>query len=565
MDVTKFEELQLDDRIIRAITEMGFEEASPIQAQAIPVVLEGRDMIGQAQTGTGKTAAFGLPLLQKVDPKVKKLQAIVLLPTRELAIQVAEELRRFAKFMHGIKVLPVYGGQDIVRQIRALKDGTQIVVGTPGRVMDHMRRKTVKMDHVHTVVLDEADEMLNMGFLEDMETILSRLPEERQTLMFSATMPQAIADIAKKFQKDPVTVRVIKKELTVPKVTQYYYEVKPKNKVEVMCRLLDMYSPKLSIVFCNTKRQVDELVQALQGRGYFAEGLHGDLKQVQRDRVMESFRNGRTDILIATDVAARGIDVGNVEAVFNYDIPQDDEYYVHRIGRTGRAGREGKAFSLVVGKEVYKLRDIQRYCKTKIIPQAIPSLNDITEIKADKILDQVQDILNDADLTKIVNIIEKKLMEDDYTSLDLAAALLKMSMGDDNEDIIDNYMPARSLDDLDSYGRNSRGRDRGRNNSRRKGATDRAAVDYVLNGGEERMARLFINIGKSQRVTPGDILGAVAGESGIPGRLVGSIDMYDGYTFVDVPAEYAEDVLNAMSHARIKGKHIHVEKANSKR
>ena len=565
MDVTKFEELQLDDRIIRAITEMGFEEASPIQAQAIPVVLEGRDMIGQAQTGTGKTAAFGLPLLQKVDPKVKKLQAIVLLPTRELAIQVAEELRRFAKFMHGIKVLPVYGGQDIVRQIRALKDGTQIVVGTPGRVMDHMRRKTVKMDHVHTVVLDEADEMLNMGFLEDMETILSQLPEERQTLMFSATMPQAIADIAKKFQKDPVTVRVIKKELTVPKVTQYYYEVKPKNKVEVMCRLLDMYSPKLSIVFCNTKRQVDELVQALQGRGYFAEGLHGDLKQVQRDRVMESFRNGRTDILIATDVAARGIDVGNVEAVFNYDIPQDDEYYVHRICRTGRAGREGKAFSLVVGKEVYKLRDIQRYCKTKIIPQAIPSLNDITEIKADKILDQVQDILNDADLTKIVNIIEKKLMEDDYTSLDLAAALLKMSMGDDNEDIIDNYMPARSLDDLDSYGRNSRGRDRGRNNSRRKGATDRAAVDYVLNGGEERMARLFINIGKSQRVTPGDILGAVAGESGIPGRLVGSIDMYDGYTFVDVPAEYAEDVLNAMSHARIKGKHIHVEKANSKR
>ena len=560
MDVTKFEELQLDDRIIRAITEMGFEEASPIQAQAIPVVLEGRDMIGQAQTGTGKTAAFGLPLLQKVDPKVKKLQAVVLLPTRELAIQVAEELRRFAKFMHGIKVLPVYGGQDIVRQIRALKDGTQIVVGTPGRVMDHMRRKTVKMDHVHTVVLDEADEMLNMGFLEDMETILSQLPEERQTLMFSATMPQAIADIAKKFQKDPVTVRVIKKELTVPKVTQYYYEVKPKNKVEVMCRLLDMYSPKLSIVFCNTKRQVDELVQALQGRGYFAEGLHGDLKQVQRDRVMESFRNGRTDILIATDVAARGIDVGNVEAVFNYDIPQDDEYYVHRIGRTGRAGREGKAFSLVVGKEVYKLRDIQRYCKTKIIPQAIPSLNDITEIKADKILDQVQDILNDTDLTKIVNIIEKKLMEDDYTSLDLAAALLKMSMGDDNEDIIDNYMPARSLDDLDSYGRNSRGRDRGRNSGRRKGATDRAAVDYVLNGGEERMARLFINIGKSQRVTPGDILGAVAGESGIPGRLVGSIDMYDGYTFVDVPAEYAEDVLNAMSHARIKGKHIHVEK-----
>lgn len=565
MDIVKFEELQLDERIIRAITEMGFEEASPIQAQAIPVVLEGRDIIGQAQTGTGKTAAFGLPLLQRVDPKVKKLQAIVLLPTRELAIQVAEELRRFAKFMHGIKVLPVYGGQDIVRQIRALKDGTQIVVGTPGRVMDHMRRKTVKTDHVHTVVLDEADEMLNMGFLEDMETILSQLPQERQTLMFSATMPQAIAEIARKFQTDPVTVRVIKKELTVPKVTQYYYEVKPKNKVEVMCRLLDLYDPKLSVVFCNTKRQVDELVQSLQGRGYFAEGLHGDLKQVQRDRVMESFRNGRTDILVATDVAARGIDVGNVEAVFNYDIPQDDEYYVHRIGRTGRAGREGKAFSLVVGREVYKLRDIQRYCKTKIIPQAIPSLNDITEIKAEKILEQVQETLNDSDLSRVVNILEKKLIEEDYTSLDVAAALLKMAMGDDNEDIIDNYLPARSLDDLDSFGR-GRARDRGRSTrGSRRGAVDRAAVDYVINGTQEHMARLFINIGKAQRVTPGDILGAVAGESGIPGRLVGSIDMYDGYTFVDVPAEYAENVLKAMSHAKIRGKNVHVEKANSRR
>ena len=567
METVKFDELQLDERIIRAITEMGFEEASPIQAQAIPVAMEGRDMIGQAQTGTGKTAAFGLPLLQKVDPKVKKLQAIVLLPTRELAIQVAEEMRRFAKFMHGVKVLPIYGGQDIVKQIRSLKDGTQVIVGTPGRVMDHMRRKTVKVDHVLTVVLDEADEMLNMGFL-DMETILSQLPEERQTLMFSATMPQAIAEIARKFQKDPVTVRVIKKELTVPKVTQYYYEVKPKNKVEVMSRLLDMYAPKLSIVFCNTKRQVDDLVQELQGRGYFAEGLHGDLKQVQRDRVMDSFRNGRTDILVATDVAARGIDVGDVEAVFNYDIPQDDEYYVHRIGRTGRAGREGKAFSLVMGKEVYKLRDIQRYCKTKIIPQAIPSLNDITEIKVEKILDQVQDVLNDTDLTKMVNIIEKKLMEEDYTSMDLAAALLKMSMGDESEDIIDSFETARSLDELDSFGRGSsrgRGRERSAYGNRRKGATDRAAVDYVLGEGDEKMARLFINIGKAQRITPGDILGAVAGESGIPGRMVGSIDMYDGYTFVDVPGRYADDVLKAMAHAKIKGKNIHVEKANTNR
>ena len=569
METIRFDELQLSNEILRAVEDMGFEAASPIQAQAIPAQLEGHDMIGQAQTGTGKTAAFGIPLLQKIDKDNRKLQAIVLLPTRELAIQVAEEIRHLAKFMHGIRVLPVYGGQDIVRQIRALKDGAQVVIGTPGRVMDHMRRKTLRVDQVHTVVLDEADEMLNMGFLEDMETILSQLPEERQTVMFSATMRCAIAEIARKFQKDPVMVRVVKKELTVLEVTQYYYEVKPKNKVEVLCRLMDLYSPKLSVVFCNTKKGVDELVQALQGRGYFAEGLHGDLKQEQRDRVMNGFRNGRTEILVATDVAARGIDVDDVEAVFNYDIPQDDEYYVHRIGRTGRAGRVGRAFSLVVGKEVYKLREIQRYCKTKIIPQAIPSLDDITDIKVEKTLDQVRELLETTDLGDMVNVIEQKLMEEDYTALDLAAALLKMNMGEDNEDIIDNFEIARSLDDLDSYGRGGRrygrerygrdgyGRDGGR--GRRRGSLEQSALDYVTG---EDMARLFVNIGKNHDVTPGDIQGAVAGGSGIPGRVVGSIDMYDGYTFVDVPRKYSDQVLGAMEHARIKGKNVRIERAS---
>lgn len=461
METIRFDELNLDAKILRAVTDMGFEAASPIQAKAIPLEIEGKDIIGQAQTGTGKTAAFGIPLLQKIDPKNKKLQAVVLCPTRELAIQVADEIRSLAKYMHGIKVLPIYGGQEIVKQIRSLKDGVQVIIGTPGRVMDHMRRKTIKFGQVHTVVLDEADEMLNMGFLEDMETILSELPEERQTVMFSATMPAAIAEIAKKFQKEPEIVKVVKKDLTVPKVTQYYYEVKPKNKIEVMCRLLDMYAPKLSVVFCNTKRQVDELVLALQGRGYFAEGLHGDLKQVQRDRVMNGFRKGRTDILVATDVAARGIDVDDVEAVFNYDIPQDEEYYVHRIGRTGRAGREGKAFSLVVGKEVYKLRDIQRYCKTKIVPQPIPSIDDVTEIKADKILCQAEELLQDSDMNRLIDIIEKKVLEEDYTTLDLAAGLLRMIMGEDNEDIIEDSRPLRSLDDLGDYRDRNSGRGRG--------------------------------------------------------------------------------------------------------
>lgn len=569
METTRFEELGLNEKIVRAITDMGFEEGTPIQTKAIPVQMEGQDIIGQAQTGTGKTAAFGIPLLQKMDPKNKKLQALVLCPTRELAIQVAEEIRSLAKYLHGIKVLPIYGGQDIGRQIRSLRDGVQIIIGTPGRVMDHMRRKTVKPDQVHTVVMDEADEMLNMGFLEDMETILGQLPKERQTILFSATMPDAIMKIARTFQKEPQVVRVVKKELTVPKVTQYYYEVKPKTKVEVMCRLLDLYAPKLSVAFCNTKRQVDVLVEELQGRGYFAEGLHGDLKQVQRDRVMNSFRNGRTEILVATDVAARGIDVDDVEAVFNYDIPQDDEYYVHRIGRTGRAGREGIAFSLVVGREVYKLRDIQRYCKTKILPQAVPSLDDITEIKAEKVLGQVKEVIEDMDLSRMIRIVEKKLLEEDYTSLDLAAALLRLNMGEENQDIIDDYREARSLDDLERYSRGGRGsknyggRESGRGyGKRRLGEGLEARGAHGRRNRAAEMATLFLNVGKDQNVKSGDILGAVAGESGIPGKWIGSIDMYDKYTFVEVPKDCAEEVLECMKRVKIRGKSVKAERAN---
>ena len=324
MEEVRFEDLGLRPEIMRAVKKMGFEEASPIQAKAIPVMMSGRDLIGQAQTGTGKTAAFGIPLLEKIDPKNKKLQAIVLCPTRELAIQVAEEIRNLAYYMHGIKVLPIYGGQEIVKQIRSLKGGVHLIIGTPGRVMDHMRRGTIKMEHLHTVVLDEADEMLNMGFREDIETILEEVPKERQTVLFSATMPKPILDITKKYQNHAEIIKVTKRELTVPNIEQFYYEVKPKNKEEVLSRILDIYNPKLSVVFCNTKKQVDLLVNGLLGRGYFAAGLHGDMKQAQRDRVMEGFRKGKTDILVATDVAARGIDVDEVEAVFNYDLPQED-------------------------------------------------------------------------------------------------------------------------------------------------------------------------------------------------------------------------------------------------
>ena len=430
MEVTKFEDLGLSPEILRAIEEMGFEEATPIQYQAIPLMLEGEDIIGQAQTGTGKTAAFGIPLLMKVDPEERNTQAIVLCPTRELAIQCAEEIRKLAKYLHGIKVLPVYGGQDITRQIKALKGGATIIIGTPGRVMDQLRRKTIRLDSVDTIVLDEADEMLNMGFREDIETILSYMPNnQRQTVLFSATMPKPILDITKEYQTNAVTIKITKKELTVPSIDQYYYDIRRNDKIDVLCRLLDFYNPKLSLVFCNTKKMVDELAAELNGRGYAAEAIHGDMKQMQRDRVMKSFRTGRTDILIATDVAARGIDVDDVEAVFNYDLPQDNEYYVHRIGRTGRAGRAGRAFTFVKGKEVYRLKEIQRYCKATILAQPIPSSHDVAQIKAEKILETIGSIIDDGNLSDMIEIIDHVVNTTDYTATDIAAAFLKQAVG----------------------------------------------------------------------------------------------------------------------------------------
>lgn len=527
----KFEELNIDERILRAIEDMGFEETSPIQTQAIPAVCEGIDVVGQAQTGTGKTAAYTIPMLMKIDPQIKKPQAIVLCPTRELAVQVAEEIRKLAKYMSDIKVLPVYGGQEIVRQIKSLKTGVQIIVGTPGRVMDHMRRKTVKFDNINMVILDEADEMLDMGFREDMETILTETPQDRQTVMFSATMPKAIMDIARNFQKDARVIKVVRKELTVSNIEQFYYEVRPKNKTEVLCRLIDIYNPRLSVVFCNTKRQVDELISELKGRGYFADGIHGDMKQQQRDRVMDDFRSGNVDILIATDVAARGIDVDDVDMVFNYDIPQDEEYYVHRIGRTGRAGRSGMALSFISGKEVYKLKDIERYCKTKILAKPVPSLDDVKNTKLDNMFDKIKQTIEEGGLTDMVNLVEEHVNQEEYTSMDMAAALLKMLIGD-------------TLDRVDEV----------------------EDLHFDMDRDDSRMVRLFINIGKKDKIKPSNILGAIAGESGMPGKLVGAIDMMDNYTFVDVPAIHAEKVLKAMNdNVLIKGRRVNMEKANQTR
>lgn len=431
----RYEDAGIDGRILRAVKELGFEHMTPIQEQAIPLFMTGRDIIGQAQTGTGKTAAFGIPILQKINPENRSLQAVILCPTRELAMQAADELRKFAKYMNGIKVLPVYGGQEIYKQIKNLKTGVQIVVGTPGRVMDHMRRHTLKMDQVHTVVLDEADEMLNMGFREDIETILKEMPEKRQTGLFSATMPKPILDITKTYQKDAAYVKMTPKEVTIPLIKQAYYQVRKQDKEEVLCRLIDYYAPGRALIFCNTKRMVDELTEHLKGRGYEVEGLHGDLTQGQRDTVMNLFRSGRTNILIATDVAARGIDVSDVEAVYNFDVPEDIEYYVHRIGRTGRAGKTGRSFTLVVGREAYKIRDIERICHTKIKERKVPSAADITARKAEKILKEAMTVIESEDISRAAEYILDAVALGQYSATQIAAAFMKMKLGDEIEDI----------------------------------------------------------------------------------------------------------------------------------
>lgn len=494
----------LDNRIVRAIREMGFEKLSPIQEQAIPYLLQGEDIIGQAQTGTGKTAAFGIPAIQHINPDVKKLQTIILCPTRELAIQAAEELRKIAKYMHGIKVLPVYGGQDISRQIAGLR-GVQIIVGTPGRVMDHMRRRTIKLDLVNMVVLDEADEMLNMGFREDMELILGQIPGEHQTALFSATMPKPILEITDRFQKDAKIVKVAAKELTIPLVSQKFYRVKNQDKDAACVRLLEYYQPKLTLIFCNTKKKVDELADLLKQQGFQAEGLHGDLSQAQRDVAMNRFRNGGASILIATDVAARGIDVDDVEAVINYDIPQDIEYYVHRIGRTGRAGRKGRSFTFANSREIGKIREIERVCHTTITEKKLPGAAKVLKAKADKYLNKAWELHEHEDIELMKSFLQRKMEEEGCDALELAAAMLKLQVGDKGEEIaVDDYVQRRGrFGEKGRFGRNDgEGRGFGRGDGRRRfsredgdrrrfgrGDRDRRDDDNTVSGENRRHRR----------------------------------------------------------------------------
>ncbi|MCL1989939.1 MAG: DEAD/DEAH box helicase [Defluviitaleaceae bacterium] len=538
-EVLSFKDLGLSESTLKSIEEIGYKVPSPIQAQAIPVVLLGQDVVGQAQTGTGKTAAFMLPILEKIDPKNRNVQALILCPTRELAVQVHDEAKKFAKNNPEINLLSVYGGQSYDPQIRALKRGVQIVVGTPGRVMDHMKRRTLKLDHLKFMVLDEADEMLNMGFKDDIESILIETPEGRQTVLFSATMPAEILKIARTHQKNPEVIKVAAKELSNRQIDQYYIEVKSRDRVQAMIRCIDAMGITSSIVFTNTKREVDELVSKLQSEGYVAEGLHGDLKQVQRDRVMHAFRRKKVNILVATDIAARGIDVNNIEAVFNYDIPLNEENYVHRIGRTGRAGESGVSITFVFGRDMFKLRRIEAYTKSKMQKMPLPDAQDIKNQRINKFVDELTANLENSDFSKEHEILGN-LVDAGHSLVDVAASLLNMQIGG----IDKKYAP---IEEVTSYERGG-----GRSGERRD--RDRRV------GPRKHEVRLAFNIGNKKRMSPKELVSMISKNANVPPRAVGDIDIRSKQTYVNVDKAFVGQIMKRLDSKYIDGIKLTVEK-----
>lgn len=522
--MSKFNELSISADIIRAVEEMGYEEATPIQASAIPAIMEGNDVLGLSNTGTGKTAAFGIPAIELITEYCKNPKVLIICPTRELVEQVATELRKFSKYKEGVKIAPVYGGQPIDRQIQLLKRGCSIVVGTPGRIMDHLRRKTLRLHECDMVILDEADEMLNMGFKEDIEEILKSLPSEKhpQTILFSATMPAAILKITKEFQDNPVKVEIKSSQRTIDTVDQMYYEVPRGKKVNALRVLLNHYDPELCMIFCNTKKMVDELADELNGHGIKAIGLHGDMKQSLRDRVMGQFRGGKYPILIATDVAARGIDVDNIELVVNFDLPQDNEYYIHRVGRTGRAGKKGKAITLISGKKQrFDLKDLIHYTKTNIAKRLLPTTEQMEAANRKTFIDEVLNACNEGvnqDSMEIAN----ELMAEGIAVENLISALISMNYKNEVIDIEDSDGMRRFSEEFDAV-------------------------------------RLNMNVGKNANVQTGNVVAAIIEETGISAKAIGRIDVRATFTLVDVDASKVDLVLEKMQGSQIRGNQIEIQ------
>jgi len=547
-----FTELQLSSEVLKSIEEMGFESSTAIQGEAIPPILAGRDLIGQSSTGTGKTIAFAVPAVEKVDTHLAAVQVLTLCPTRELCIQVAEQMAQIGKYKKNLHTLPIYGGAPYDRQIDGLRRGAQIVIGTPGRLIDHLERGTLKLDKVKLIVLDEADEMLDMGFQEDLDRILERVPKEKQTVLFSATMQPGIRRLAARYLKDPLMVQNIHEAMTVPTTAQAYFEVRGSDKLEALTRVLDFHKVKLGIIFCNTRLGVDDLVSHLQARGYSAEGLHGEHKQNVRDRIMKKFRSGHVELLVATDVASRGIDVKDVAMVFNYDLPKDEEDYVHRIGRTGRAGKSGLALSFASGRDISRLRNIERFTKQQIIRQSVPTLLEVESAQYAVVLDKVRETLSQGGLEKFSAML-KSLTGEETTVSDVACALLKMVIpAAPKREVVDfesqSYAPGRSQTQYDS--RSGHPGNSGRAERKPRGG-------YAVQG---PATTITINIGKAKGAMPKDIVGALTGETGLPGKTFGNIDMFPNHTTVEVPKDKLDEIIGSFQNVRIKGIKVFAKK-----
>lgn len=522
MDNNNFNDLGLDEKILKAIDDMGFEEPSSIQREVIPVVLDGFDVIGRAQTGTGKTLAFGAPILSMLRPTDKDIKCIILTPTRELAIQINDELVRIAKYTR-TKLLPVYGGQPIERQIRALRRGVDLIVGTPGRVLDLIRRNIMDLKKIDYLVIDEADEMLDMGFIDDIEDIIKNVGSDRQTMLFSATMPNGIKKLSQKYMKqDTKYISVVKNTMTVSTTSQYYYEIKQKDRFETLCRILDVDGPSSAIIFCKTKRGVDELVGSLQARGYNAEGMHGDMNQNQRLNTLRKFKEGNLEFLVATDVAARGIDVENVSHVINYDIPQDVETYVHRIGRTGRAHKEGTAYTLVTPREYIALKQIEKATKSRIKRKEVPTVDDIFHVKYNSIVERIKETLKSEDYKRFSALAAE--LDDDFNLVDVAAALMNM--------IYTNEVDYDYTDDIKT-----------------------STLPKV---------RLFLTVGRLDKLNPRILLEFFNKTAGVSKEDVGDIDILEKYSFADVSESAANSILKHCPGKTLKGRRVKIALSKSK-
>jgi ATP-dependent RNA helicase DeaD len=561
-----FSDLGLSPEILKAVSKMGFEEASPIQSAAIPKMLAGADIVGESQTGSGKTAAFAIPAIERVDAALRAPQVLIVCPTRELTMQVAEEVAKLALFKRGVRELPIYGGQAYDRQLRGLREGAQIIIGTPGRLIDHLKRGTLHLDQVRMVVLDEADRMLDMGFRDDIEAILKSAPPARQTVFFSATLPPPIQQLIRRYARTPVIVRIEAHAMTVPAIEQVYYEVDPRSKLEALCRLIDLQDIKYALIFCGTKMMVDELAEHLAARGYSCDKLHGGIAQAMRERVMAKFRKRGFEFLVATDVAARGLDVEDIEVVFNYDLPHDAEDYVHRIGRTGRAGRSGKAITFVAGREIYKMQQIMRFMKGRVRRERVPSAEQVEEKRTTQFVETLRETLEKGEYQRYDEVIDQ-LLEQGHSPTDIASALIDILAREtarEMEPIIEVRPHVEARPHVGTRSRPDYARPRGTArepalHGARPGTRERGATSPVSH--EAGMTRLVLNVGKAGGVGPGDVVGVIAGLAGLSREDIGAIQLLPQQTFVDVADASADLVVKKLKGIKFKGRKLAIGRA----